>query len=136
MLIKANSIAALNPVPHQLGKKTADGKYAVTHPDGCECQMIYTVAHARWVNYDAMHGLATCGHCKAQLELPLPAVRENLWSKRVLMNFRAIENELFRFQIKHENCPDPSQQLAAASSLPQSLTPSAPQPTTSPHPAQ
>lgn len=104
MLIKSRSLDSYR-VPHELGPKTIDGKYSVTHPPNCECQMIYSVNHARWVSYDAMHGIASCARCDTKLDLPLPAVRENWASKRVYMNLAAIEDELWRFQQKHENCP-------------------------------
>lgn len=117
MLIKINSLAGARQLPHELGAKVGNGKYAVQHPEGCECQFIYSVNHARWVSYNGMSGVASCAHCNTQLDLPMPAVRESWFTKRVIMNLRAIEDDLFNFQIRHENCPDPA---SAGSSLPPS----------------
>ena len=108
MLIKPNSLAASTPVPHELGNKMGPGKYQVKHPEGCDCQMVYSVNHAKWVSYYGMTGKASCAHCGEELDLPMPAIRENWWSKRVLMNLKAIEDDLFRFQLKHEACPPPA----------------------------
>lgn len=107
MLIKVNSIAATDPTPHTLGPKQKNGTYLVQHPaEGCECMIVYSVHHAPWVSYNGMSGRLFCDRCKAEALVPLPAVRENWFSKKVLMNFQAIEDDLFKFQLKHESCVD------------------------------
>lgn len=103
-------------MPHKLGKKIGPGKWNVIHPDGCECQMIYSVNHARWVTYNGITGEATCNHCGTTLDLPMPAVRENWLTKRVFMSLKAIEDDLWAWQQRHENCPPPA-------APPQSSTP-------------
>lgn len=94
-------------VPHELGKRLPGGKYELNHPEGCGCEVIYSVNHAKWISYNAIRGQALCDHCKAVLDLPMPAVRENRWSKRVYMELRGIEDDLWNFQQKHEACPPP-----------------------------
>lgn len=117
MLIKSTSLAAGFRVPHELGKKNPDGTYNVKHPVGCECSLLYSVNHAKWVTYNAMDGWIACDHCGARQRLPLPAVREGTQSRRVLMDLRAIEDDLFYFQTRHENCPAPLPEQPPSSTL-------------------
>lgn len=107
MLLKINSIEAQNKLPHRLGSKNQDGTYQVKHPPGCECQFLYSVNHAKWVSYNAMAGIAYCQRCSVQLPLPMPAYRKNWISKEVFMDLKAIENDLWAFQLKHEGCSEP-----------------------------
>ena len=97
-------------IPHEIVGKLPDGKYRIAHDDSClgVCNMIYSPQCARWIAYNAMEGIARCNHCHTALELPLPAVRENWFSKRVLLDIKGIEDDLWRFQLKHENCPPPA----------------------------
>ena len=109
LLLRLDSLEAAkrNPQWHELGKKMGGGKYLVTHPPNCECQILYSVSHAPWVSYNVADGVALCSHCHTKLDLPVPAVRESWASKRVRMNLAAIEDDLWNFQRKHESCPAP-----------------------------
>lgn len=98
-------------VIHKLGKKIAPGVWNVIHPLNCECQMIHTVAHARWINYNQMDGIAKCDHCGSELSLPCPAVKDRIYSRKVWMDVSAIADDLWVFQLRHENCPPSAQEL-------------------------
>lgn len=106
-IIKPNSLAASERVPHELGKKRPDGKFHLKHPPNCGCDLVYSVYHAPWVSWNGMSGRAFCDRCKAEKDLPMPAVRENWFSKRVFMDIKGVEDDLWRFQQKHENCVEP-----------------------------
>lgn len=111
MLTKVVEFAmGARPVEHRLGKKIAPGVWRVIHPLNCECQMIHTVRHARWINYNQLEGIIRCDHCSREESLPCPAVRDRILSRRVWMDAKAIARDLWNFQIKHENCPVPPEE--------------------------
>lgn len=109
LLLRADSLEAArrSPTWHELGKRMGDGKYRVNHPPGCECQILYSVAHAPWVSYNVADGIAACSRCGTRLDLPVPAVRESWASKRVRMDLAAVEDDLWNFQRRHEGCQEP-----------------------------
>lgn len=106
MLIKRPSekVFGSYKADHTVTGRLGDGKWTVQHPDDCECQMIHSVSHAPWVSYDQMKGVLACDHCKASEDAPCPAVRNKVFSKTVKMNVEAIADQIWRWQLRHENC--------------------------------
>jgi hypothetical protein len=102
-------------VDHFIKGKLGSGKFLVEHPDDCECQVIHSVRHAPWVSYDQMHGVLACDHCKAKEDAPCPAVKNKVFSRTVRMNVEAIADQIWRWQLKHENCPAETQSEVSAS---------------------
>jgi hypothetical protein len=99
---------ARRKTPHRIRRKLGEGKYLVEHPSDCECQMVYSVRHAPWVTYDQAHGVVACDHCKTEASMPCPSVRDRVDKRVIYMALDAIEDDLWKFQLKHENCPEPA----------------------------
>ncbi len=97
---------------HRLTKRLGNGKYRVEHPPGCECQLLHTVKHARWITYDQMDGLLSCDHCGLVVDMPCPAIRYRVLSRTVKMDLAALEADLWAFQVKHEGCPPKIEELS------------------------
>lgn len=109
MLVKKTiEVTGRYAAPHKIMATLPDGKYVVKHPEGCECMMLHSVKHAPWVTYDQMDGVISCDHCKTKVDMPCPAVRDRKSSRTIRMDLLALEDDLFKFQIKHENCPAPA----------------------------
>ena len=117
MLIKApTEYLGKRKVDHRLKGKLPNGAWLVEHPADCECQMIHSVSHAPWVSYDQMHGYLRCDHCKAEEFAPCPAVKSKVFSRTVKMAVEAIADQIWRWQLKHENCPKPASDAKASDS--------------------
>lgn len=93
--------------PHKLGRRIVDGRYEVKHPPHCECMMLHSVKHAPWITYDQMDGVIACDHCKTRVDMPCPAIRDRKSTRTIYMDLSALEDDLWKFQLKHENCPAP-----------------------------
>lgn len=109
MLIKIpTEPLGLRKAEHRLKGKLPGGKWLIEHPEDCECRMLHSVKHAPWVSYDQMHGVLACDHCKVTVDLPCPAIKSKVLSRVVKMALDAIEDDIWRFQLIHENCPEPA----------------------------
>lgn len=106
VLIKTpgESIGRSRRKPHRIKGSVGLGRYLVEHPPDCECQMLHSVKHAPWIIYNQMSGDLSCRNCGTTINMPCPSVRDKVNTKTVYMDLKALEDDLWNFQLKHEGC--------------------------------
>jgi len=96
--------------PHTITGTISPGLYTVEHPlnrygvAACNCFYLHSVAHAPWVTYNIATGNLTCDHCHTTLFLPCPHTKDPI-ENCVYMDMSALEDDLYNFQLKHQECP-------------------------------